>query len=71
MDACYKSAKSKKWEPVELQIWRGRDDVHDGKAVQEYDAQYLLIKEEKLPNGTKKIILKDKKSGEIIQKETA
>jgi predicted dehydrogenase len=71
MDACYKSAKTKKWEPVELEIWHGRNDVHDDKATKEYDAQYLLIKEEKLPNGTKKIILKDKKSGEIIQKEIA
>jgi hypothetical protein len=69
MDACYKSAKTKKWEPVELEIWRGREEHSNGKAVTEYDAQYLLIKEEKLPNGSKKVILKDKQSGEIIQRE--
>lgn len=23
MDACYRSAKSKRWEPVELEVWRG------------------------------------------------
>jgi hypothetical protein len=69
MDACYKSSKTKKWEPVELEIWRGKEDTGDSKSVKDYDEQYLMIKEEKLPNGTRKLILKDKKSGEIIQRE--
>lgn len=24
MDACYRSAKSKRWEPVNMEIWRGK-----------------------------------------------
>ena len=27
MDACYKSAKTKKWEPVELVDWRGQEGI--------------------------------------------
>lgn len=69
IDACYKSAKSKKWEPVELEIWRGSEEVKKGPKMVDYDEEYFLIKEEILPNGTVKLILKDKKSGEIIQRE--
>ena len=69
MDACFRSATSKKWEPVKLQVWRGQENVKAIKGLMDYDESYYLIKEEKLPNGDLKIILKDKKTGEIIQKE--
>ena len=68
LDACYKSAKSKKWEPVELEVWRGSEDIIKGPKVKDYDENYLLIKEEILPNGTVKLILKHKESGDIIQR---
>jgi predicted dehydrogenase len=68
IDACYKSAKSKKWEPVELEIWRGSEDIKKGPKLVDFDDQHFLIKEELLPNGSKKLILKDKNTGEIIQK---
>lgn len=67
MDACYRSAESRKWEPVELEIWRGREDMEEESLMKEYDEQYYLIKEEKLPDGRKKVILKDKSTGEISQ----
>jgi len=70
IDACYISAKSKKWEPIELEIWRGKDGVPKINGLKEYDEQHYLIKEEQLPNGTTKLILKHKESGEIIQKES-
>lgn len=69
MDACLRSAKSKRWEPVKLEVWRGKESIDDTSGQKEYDQQYLLIKEEKLPNGSMKIILKDKQTGEIVQKE--
>ncbi len=69
IDACYKSAKTKKWEPVELDIWRGKEEVKKITSLKEYDKDHYLVKEEKLPNGTKKIILKEKTTGKIIQKE--
>ncbi len=68
MDACYKSSKSKKWEPILLDDWRGREEVHKGPRLKEYDHSYYLIKEEKIQDGTVKLILKDRSTGKIIQK---
>ncbi len=69
IDACYASAKSKKWEPVQLDIWRGKADVPKINALKDYDENYFLIKKELLPNGVTKLILKDKNNNEIIHKE--
>ena len=68
MDACYRSVKTKKWEPVALEIWRGKSGVGEEKMTVDYDDQFYLIKEEKLADGRKKVILKDKSTGEIIQR---
>lgn len=68
MDACYKSSKSKKWETVELEDWRGSEEVSGGPQFKEYDEHHYLIKEEKIPDGTVKLILKEKSTGKIIQK---
>jgi predicted dehydrogenase len=69
IDACYLSAKSKKWEPVKLDIWRGKKNVEKISALKDYDEDFYLIKQEILPNGTTKLILKNKKSNEIIHRE--
>ena len=69
MDACYRSAASKKWEPVELEVWRGEEQVAERVEYVPYDEQFLLIKEEKMPDGRTKLILKDRKSGQIVQKQ--
>jgi predicted dehydrogenase len=68
MDACYRSVKSKKWEPVELEIWLGKAHAEETITAVDYDDRFLLVKEEKMPDGRTKLILKDKKSGEIAQK---
>jgi hypothetical protein len=69
MDAALRSAKSKRWEPLDLKVWRGGESKSkDSLKEQDSDEQYILIKEEKLPNGQTKTILKDKKTGQIIQK---
>ncbi len=70
LDAAYKSARTKLWEPVVLEDWRGDDGVTYEKQNASYDADHFLIKEEKLPNGDKKLILKHKISGELSQKVT-
>lgn len=67
MDACYRSAKTKKWEPVELEDWRGKDQVDPIMELHDYNDQYYLVKEEKLPDGSVKTILKDKATGEFRQ----
>ena len=69
VDACYASAESRKWEPVKLDIWRGLEKVPKISGLVEYDRDHYLIKEERLPNGTVKLILKVKSSGQIIQRE--
>ena len=67
MDACYKSSETKKWEPVELEIWRGSEVSGDGRTFTDYDEEYYLIKAENMPDGNTKTILKNKKTGEVIQ----
>jgi hypothetical protein len=67
IDACYKAAETKKWEAIEIKDWRG-GPVNEGTGgFKEYDADHLLVKEEKMPDGKLKTILKDKKTGKISQ----
>jgi predicted dehydrogenase len=69
IDACYKSAKTKKWEPVELDDWRGKSaDEEEGETRPLIDGKYLLIKDEVMPDGKTKRILKDVNTGEVIEK---
>ncbi len=68
IDAAYKSAGTKKWEPVELPLWRGQTGLQKPSVYKEYDQHHWLIKEELLPNGDKITILKEKKSGKIVQR---
>ena len=67
IDAAYKSAKTKLWEPVQLPEWRGKRGLIKPSVYQKYDEKHWLIKEEILPNGDKKIILKDKSTGVISE----
>ncbi|MBT1703623.1 Gfo/Idh/MocA family protein [Chryseosolibacter indicus] len=68
LDAAYKSAKTKQWEPVQLDIWRGRTGVTKDSHLQEYDAENYLVKEEVTHYGAKKVILKSKMTGKISEK---
>jgi predicted dehydrogenase len=68
MDAAYRSVESKRWEPIELEIWRGAAEVDAGVAASDYDDQHFLIKEEKMPDGKVKLILKEKATGKIVQR---
>ena len=69
IDACYRSMKSdKKWEPVHLEIWRGKEKTEKISGLKDFDENHYLIKEELLPDGSKKLILKEKETGNIIQR---
>lgn len=69
IDACYQSAQSKQWEPVKLEIWRGGTGIDMGTRVKAaVDEHFMLIKEERMPDGKTRLILKDEKTGEISQK---
>jgi predicted dehydrogenase len=68
MDACYRSVETKRWEPVVLDDWRGAADGGAEGVHVEYDARHWLIKLERMPDGRRKIILKDKQTGLVSQK---
>ena len=68
LDAAFKSAETKQWEPVMLEVWRGKDDVEADSFMTDYDAEHFLIKEEKMPDGRTKLILKEKSGGKVVQK---
>jgi hypothetical protein len=67
IDACYKAAETKRWEPVEITSWRGGAAGAAEVVLKNYDEAHYLIKEEKMPNGNLKVILKDKNTGQISQ----
>jgi predicted dehydrogenase len=68
LDAAYKSAKTKQWEPVKLDIWRGKSGVSKHSHLTEYDAEHYLVKDEVTHYGARKVILKSKKTGKISEK---
>jgi predicted dehydrogenase len=66
MDACYRSAELKAWAPVELE-WRGGVAPRVAKAERREDG-LVVIKEEHLPDGRRKLILKDPASGSFLDR---
>jgi predicted dehydrogenase len=70
MDAAYRSAKSRAWEPIELFEWRGGETPRIGKQPETYDG-HVVIKREILPDGRHKLILKDEESGDFSDRVVA
>lgn len=68
LDAAYRSAKSKLWEPVQLEVWRGKTGVGEDSHLAEYDADHYFVKEELTHYGAKKLILKHKASGKFVER---
>jgi len=69
MDSCYRSAASRRWEPVELE-WRGGATARISREPETYDG-HAVIKSELLPDGRRKLVLKDCGSGDIVERVTA
>ncbi len=67
LDAAYRSAKSKLWEPVQLDIWRGQENVVKASNLVDYDNEHYLVKDEVTHYGTRKLILKHKTTGKITE----
>ena len=63
MDACYRSAESRAWEPVELE-WRGGQTPRISKSPETFEG-LVVIKRELLPDGRHKLILKDPTTGDF------
>jgi len=70
MDACYRSAKSRSWEPVSLFEWRGGVTPRISKTPETFDGQ-TVIKRELLPDGRTRLILKDPASGDFSDRIVA
>jgi predicted dehydrogenase len=70
MDACYRSAKSRSWEPVELFEWRGGTTPRIAKTAESYEGQ-TVIKREVLPDGRTKLILRDPSTGDFTDRIVA
>jgi predicted dehydrogenase len=76
MDACYRSVRSKRWEPVQPLEWRAPAAGAAGgaaagpDAAAEFDAEHLLLKREVMPDGRTKLILKHKSSGRVVERIT-
>jgi predicted dehydrogenase len=64
MDACYRSAESRRWEPVQLIDWRGGKVGRIAPTRREWDGK-TLIKQEQMPDGRLKLIVKDEATGEF------
>jgi predicted dehydrogenase len=66
MDACYRSAETRSWVPVELD-WHGGETPRVTRPERTEDG-LIVIKEEQLPDGRRKLILKDPASGAFVDR---
>jgi predicted dehydrogenase len=64
MDAAYASAKSHRWEPVDIE-WRAGSTPRIAKNTDYHDG-HAIVKAEVLPDGRSKLILADKDTGSIF-----
>jgi predicted dehydrogenase len=66
MDACYRSAETRQWEPIDLE-WRGGVTPRIARPEATYEG-HTVIKRETLPDGRVKLILKDKDTGDFVDR---
>ncbi|HEX6963758.1 MAG TPA: Gfo/Idh/MocA family oxidoreductase [Lacipirellula sp.] len=66
VDAAYGSMRTKQWRPINLPLWRGSDETADTRSARDYDADHVLLKEERMPDGTIKRILRHKTTGAVV-----
>jgi predicted dehydrogenase len=67
VDACYRSAAAKRWEPVVLERWAA-EAASAGKSGPAAAGGPVLLKRERMPDGRTKLIFKDSATGEISQR---
>ena len=64
MDAAYRSAETRQWEPVDVE-WRGGSTDRISKDIELHEG-HAIVKDEVLPDGRRKLILSDKDTGSIF-----
>jgi predicted dehydrogenase len=70
LDAAYLSAKTRTWEPVQIDDWRGNDLAATRSDFVDYDDEHYLVKEETMPGGEKISIIKNKQTGEVTRRQS-
>jgi predicted dehydrogenase len=70
MDAAFRSATARSWEPVEVFEWRGGSTARIAKTPETFEGQ-TVIKREVLPDGRQKLIIKDPVSGDFSDRVVA
>lgn len=68
IDACYRSAKTKQWETIQIDDWRGATDVVPFGGKKEIVDGLQLVKRERMPDGAVKLILKNLETGAVTQR---
>ncbi len=68
IDAAYASIQKKQWQPIELPQWRGQHGVQSLAVTRDYDAEHVLLKEERMMDGSTKLILRHKVTGQVVHK---
>jgi len=72
IDAAYRSMETKRWESIEIEDWRGNTESDrrapdpTRQALEMFDDNHIVIKREILPDGTRRLILKNKITEETI-----
>jgi hypothetical protein len=69
MDACYRSAASGSWAPIDME-WRGGTTARISSTPETFEGR-TVIKREILPDGRHKLILKDESTGDFIDQVVA
>jgi predicted dehydrogenase len=68
IDAAYASMTHKRWEPIDLAVWRGRESAAHVAVNRDYDAEHVLLKEERMMDGSTKLILRHKQTGRVTER---
>jgi len=77
IDSAYRSMETKRWEPIEIDDWRGKSETIVRSAAEieihseMHDDKHIVIKREVLPDGTRRLILKNKitqETSSVIEK---
>jgi predicted dehydrogenase len=63
IDAAYQSIVTKQWQPIDLPIWRERECVANSSFVLDDGLEYILLKEERMPDGRVRRIVRNKATG--------
>jgi predicted dehydrogenase len=68
MDAAFAATRSRQWEAVNLPLWLGRTGAENVSASRPFDSTHDLVKEERMPDGSRKLILREKATGRIVER---